>query len=120
MKINGLMYGRRTTQWIGTFEFTDPLNNLTARLEFSKGPGIFSRNALPIDCFEGTIMHNGTNEKSKVQGSWLEFIRFDGRLYWELETCDTVRPVPADDCLPSDCRYREVSITFRTGDLDRA
>jgi len=41
-------------------------------------------------------------------------------LYWELETCDAVRPTAIDKCLPSDCRYREDSIIFATGDLERA
>jgi hypothetical protein len=40
--------------------------------------------------------------------------------YWELETCDTVKPMPIEICLPSDCRYREDAIAFATGNLDNA
>lgn len=37
--------------------------------------------------------------------------------YWELEACETVIPVYIENCLASDCRYREDSIAFGTGDL---
>ena len=76
LKIEGLLYGRRTTKWFGPFEFNDTKNNLKAKLTFSEGAGFFNRYALPVDCFEGSILHNDT-EICKVQGSWLEFIRFN-------------------------------------------
>lgn len=41
---------------MGTFEFEDKTNNLKARLEFASKGGIFSRQGLPIDCFEGLIV----------------------------------------------------------------
>ncbi|CDW82058.1 oxysterol binding family protein [Stylonychia lemnae] len=119
MRISGLIFGKRTTTWLGSFEFVDNKNQLRAQLEFSKEGGFFTRQSLPIDCIEGTIQGQG-QEVSKIQGSWLEFLRFDDKLYWELETCDTVRPVAIDKCLPSDCRYREDSIAFGEGDLDKA
>jgi hypothetical protein len=40
--------------------------------------------------------------------------------YWELETCDAVKPIPVDHSLPSDCRYREDSIAFGMGDIKKA
>ena len=40
--------------------------------------------------------------------------------YWELETCDAVKPMPVDLSLPSDCRYREDSIAFGMGDIKKA
>jgi hypothetical protein len=35
MKIAGLLYGKRTTIWLGTIEFEDKANNLKAKVEFS-------------------------------------------------------------------------------------
>lgn len=43
MKISGLLFGKRTTQWVGSFEFIDKKNQLKAKLEFSKEAGFFSR-----------------------------------------------------------------------------
>jgi hypothetical protein len=79
MKIYGLLYGKRTTQWVGGIDFEYKKFGLSAKLEFSKEGGIFSRNTLPVDCIQGAITKNGV-EVSKVQGSWLEFLRFDGKL----------------------------------------
>jgi hypothetical protein len=59
LKFEGLLYGRRTSKWYGSFEFTDIKNNLKATLSFSEGPGFFNRFALPVDCLEGSITHNG-------------------------------------------------------------
>lgn len=55
MKISGLIYGRRTTQWIGGIEFTDETNGITGKFDFSKGSSFFNKKALPLDCFEGGI-----------------------------------------------------------------
>ncbi len=42
MKIAGLIFGKRTTQWVGGFVFRDKENAICAKLEFSKESGIFS------------------------------------------------------------------------------
>ena len=55
MKISGLLFGKRTTHWIGGIDFSDVQNNIYAHLEFSKEGGLFTRQALPIDCIEGHI-----------------------------------------------------------------
>ena len=59
LKVEGLLYGRRTSKWYGSFDFTDSKNNLKSTLSFSEGPGFFNRFALPVDCLEGSITHNG-------------------------------------------------------------
>lgn len=64
MKISGLTYGRRTTQWLGTFEFSDRENGIHAKLEFSQGAGFFNREALPLDCFEGTLKVKGVEHST--------------------------------------------------------
>jgi hypothetical protein len=43
MNISGLIFGKRTTQWIGSFEFFDKKNGLRAKLDFSKEGGFFTR-----------------------------------------------------------------------------
>jgi len=50
MKIQGLLFGKRTTHWIGGIDFIDRKNSITAHLEFSKEGGLFSRKGLPLDC----------------------------------------------------------------------
>jgi len=57
---------------------------------------------------------------NKCEGSWLEFLKFDDQLYWELETADSIKPYPIEKCLPSDCRYRADSIALSRGDLQLA
>ena len=42
MRISGLIYGKRTTTWLGSFEFIDKKNQLKAKLEFSKEGGFFT------------------------------------------------------------------------------
>ena len=80
MKICGLIFGKRTIEWLGGLEFTDKKNNLHAKLDFSKERGYFTRGtSLPIDCLEGSITRNG-GEVAKIQGSWLEFIKFNDKL----------------------------------------
>ena len=61
MKISGLMYGKRTTQWEGSIEFTDKKNSLRAKLQFSKEGGLFTRPSLPVDCLEGSITKEGVD-----------------------------------------------------------
>lgn len=78
LKMGGILYGKRTLQWIEALEFRDARNGLRAKLEFSQGPGVvYGGNSLPIDCFEGHISNDGGYKICKVQGSWLEFLRFN-------------------------------------------
>jgi hypothetical protein len=58
LKIDGLNKGRRTMQWEGSFKITDHVNNLNSKITFSNGPTFTNKVALPIDCFEGSIIKN--------------------------------------------------------------
>ncbi len=78
-KIAGLMFGKRLSHWLGHFTFEDKKHNLKAKLEFSPIAGFFSRRNLPCDCIQGSITQYG-NEISKIEGSWVEFIRFDEKM----------------------------------------
>ena len=56
----------------------------------------------------------------EVKGSWLEYPMFGDIEYWRLEETDVFKPIPAEKCLPSDCRFRTDSIAFDTGDMSNA
>lgn len=57
---------------------------------------------------------------SKVEGSWLEYIDFNGKKYWNIETIDPAPLVKINSPLPSDCRFREDLIYLAKKDLVKA
>lgn len=58
LKIEGLYKNRRTIKWEGAFNFRDTYNNISSIVTFSKGPSFTNSKALPVDCFEGTLIKN--------------------------------------------------------------
>ncbi|CAI2382818.1 unnamed protein product [Moneuplotes crassus] len=116
MKIGGLLFGKRTIKFSGKVQFSDPKNHLIGQLAFNSEGGIFKRKQGPVDQFTGTIERNGT-VVSEIEGSWLENISFDGKIYWQLDKCHMIKPIIPSKCLPSDCRFREDSVAFGEGDL---
>ena len=58
LKIDGLKKGRRTMQLEGSFNMIDHANNLNSKITFSNGPTFTNKVALPVDCFEGSIIKN--------------------------------------------------------------
>ena len=116
LKIEGIYKNRRSLQWEGSFNFRDAKNSIYSVITFSKGPSFTNSNALPLDCFEGSIVKN--NQKvCKVQGSWLEFLRFNNSTIWELETCEMIKPTGVNYALPSDSKYRSDLAAFKAGDI---
>ena len=66
-----------------------------------------------------------TNPICKVQGTWLGYVEFSKagtkdqfEKYWEMGKMQPVRPIPVENPLPSDCRYREDLIKLAEGDED--
>ena len=62
-------------------------------------------------------------EISKIDGSWLRNITFDGKEYWDIadEEMRPVRGIPdSENVLPSDWRYREDLIYLHREDITRA
>lgn len=57
---------------------------------------------------------------SRVEGSWLEFIAFDGVPYWEIGKLDPIKPIKTEDPLPSDCRFREDIVYLAMGDKNKS
>ena len=42
---------------------------------------------------------------SKVSGSWLENVVFDGKVYWALDRVEPAGLLKTLEPLPSDCRF---------------
>jgi len=51
MRINGLLFGKRTTQWLGGMKFEDPKHHLEARFDFAEEAGMFRAQRQPLDRF---------------------------------------------------------------------
>lgn len=117
LKINGLMMNKRTIQWEGSILFKDAKNNLECEISFPKA-GLFGiGRGKTYDEMAGTILQND-KAVCEVEGSWLSHLSFNERKYWDLETSDLILPVRLDDCLPSDCRYREDAVALSEGDIE--
>jgi len=57
----------------------------------------------------------------RVEGSWLDEIKFDDVCYWKNRQYQPFFPVQVEeDALPSDSRYRIDLVALRTGDLQAA
>lgn len=81
--------------------------------------GWFSKAKGPLDEFHGEITHNG-KRVCKIEGSWLNLLSFDGKIYWKLSKTSMFRPQMLQDVMPSDCRYREDSLEFGKGDMEKS
>jgi hypothetical protein len=57
---------------------------------------------------------------SSTKGSWVEFIEFDGKKYWDIEVISPAELISANKTLPSDCRFREDLIFLAEKDLNLA
>jgi hypothetical protein len=58
---------------------------------------------------------------SRVEGSWLDELKFDDVFYWKNRQYQPFFPVQVDEeALPSDSRYRIDLIALRSGDLQAA
>ncbi|CAD8169140.1 unnamed protein product [Paramecium octaurelia] len=119
-KVSGLIYGARLLEWYGSIKFVDQKNDMVCDIKFSEGAGmLIGRNQKPTDYFEGTLFqHNRVI--SKVEGSWLESISWDGIKYWDLEKIDPAYIIKSESPLPSDCRFRTDLIELSNHNLDGA
>ena len=55
-----------------------------------------------------------------MEGSWLEYVEFNGKRYWDLEKIDPATLIKINEPLPSDCRFREDLLFLAKKDLTRA
>eukprot|EP00922_Rhytidocystis_sp_ex-Travisia-forbesii_P063674 GHVS01094692.1.p1 GENE.GHVS01094692.1~~GHVS01094692.1.p1 ORF type:complete len:458 (-),score=88.58 GHVS01094692.1:16-1221(-) len=69
------------------------------------------------DSVYGEILKSGVEVVGRVEGSWLDELRFDGVRYWSLCDYEPAKPEPVDlsEVLPSDCRFREDALYLQIG-----
>jgi hypothetical protein len=127
----GLIWGDRVQDYGGCLTFTDKKNDLACDLVFNpEAPGWvaswFTTAKHPSDWLSGDIYRMSTRTKTKkdvlakVEGSWLSHLDVDGKRYWDLKEVAPWSIRPADDPLPSDCRYREDLQALLGGDEEEA
>eukprot|EP01103_Thecamoeba_quadrilineata_P019714 TRINITY_DN8109_c0_g1_i1.p1 TRINITY_DN8109_c0_g1~~TRINITY_DN8109_c0_g1_i1.p1 ORF type:complete len:366 (-),score=67.74 TRINITY_DN8109_c0_g1_i1:58-1155(-) len=136
--VRGIVYGERVVEYDGVFHFRDKKNKLGCQIHINppqEGTGFFfgwgaTKKKNPSDYFTGTIFRikgedyddlSARQTICTVEGSWVGQIDFDNTTYWDCETgLPKFQPIPVDDPLPSDCRFREDLKALQAGDYDEA
>ena len=119
--LNAKSEENRSSIWTGCAVFADVKNNLKGVVKFDESNKI-------IHSFEGSIyshkfpanykfdsiseMKLGEKKCSdkiltSCKGSWLENIKFENKVYWDINQNEPSFLNPIANCLPSDGRYRE-------------
>ncbi|KAL4469803.1 hypothetical protein ABPG72_022123 [Tetrahymena utriculariae] len=121
-KITGLLYGTRVLEFYETMTFVDQKNDLECIISFAEGASFFSRAEFPTDYFTGTInrISDKTQIINNVKGSWLEYLEFDAKRYWDIQLITPANLLSTQDPLPSDCRFREDLVYLAKKDLDQS
>eukprot|EP01017_Pseudomicrothorax_dubius_P046364 TRINITY_DN8156_c0_g1_i4.p1 TRINITY_DN8156_c0_g1~~TRINITY_DN8156_c0_g1_i4.p1 ORF type:complete len:199 (+),score=51.57 TRINITY_DN8156_c0_g1_i4:64-660(+) len=121
VRISGFLYGDRIIELFGDIHFEDKKNDLGLKLTFTER-GFFGFGDHDSDYFTGDIvkLSNPEIKLSKVEGSFIGNIKFDGKCYWDLEKIDPFTESKIEEPLPSDCRYREDANYLARKDLDKA
>jgi hypothetical protein len=140
--VGGILFGDRIIEYLGTIDFRDEKNGLSCDvvIDPKENTGFFGgwfsgAKRKPTDYFKGDILrfHNpaDVNKKnptkedyevvSKVEGSWLSCIEFDGEKYWNWhDSLKVYTPIKVEEPLPSDCRYRQDVQYLAKGELEEA
>jgi hypothetical protein len=117
MMIEGLLFGQRVGNFVGTFNIYYETHNMTCEIELNPKPkkflGLFGRKSkLPSDHFTATIYRDdgSTDAKSREvlasgKGSWLEYLEFDGEEMWNI--FDPQDEWSYTENLPSDSQNRK-------------
>ena len=92
---------------------------LNARLAFQKKGYFGLKENTTYDMMTGMIKQDD-EPVCEVEGSWLSHLCFNNKIYWDLETSDIILPMPVENPLPSDWRFREDSTALNTGDMEFA
>jgi len=126
MILTGILWGDRVFQWSGTIPFEDKKNGLKADIVFNpdKKTGLIryisafawpsSSNPTFVDHIRGEISQTIKGKEqvkvvSKIEGSWIDKITFDGQVYWAKRQYKPFKPMgaPVSEALPSDSQFRE-------------
>lgn len=140
------MWGERSLYYEDTVSFKDERNRLQCDVLFNAEgigflKGMFTKQKQPCDFIRGEIVRH-TAEKGKkkdvvaqLEGSWLAHLDVDGKRcavpsrrprltpagrLWSMETTLPHVIIPADDPLPSDCRFRDDLVALAEKDLPTA
>ncbi len=134
LQIGGTILGRRTTSYEGLLTIKDKTNKIYAQARFNpEKQGFFERmfnktEKHRTDFFKGFITKNKTLLKddsrkafyskdviSYIEGNWLEEMKIDGDVFWEVGKDKVHELTPASDSLPSDSSKRPDSIALTAG-----
>jgi len=125
--VRGIMFGERIIEYDGPITFHDKTNRIYAELRINPEPGgWFTWKKKPSDYIMGAIFrYEGTPQNRKqictIEGSWLGCVVFDKKYYWNWkDNLPKAKPIPVDDPLPSDCRFRKDIIQMKAGDMTAA
>ncbi|KAJ6232620.1 oxysterol-binding protein [Anaeramoeba flamelloides] len=116
--ISGVLWGDRVTNFTGKMLFEDQTNGLEAQIIFDPTSlgffkSIFFSQKSSTHTISGTIYKSPVKKKknkkifSKMEGSWIESISFDGEPYWDIDENIPERPIPEKNPLPSDSTFRK-------------
>ncbi|CAG9320769.1 KES1_4 [Blepharisma stoltei] len=98
---------------IGKMVFVDKKNNLECIVKI----GLDANN--PTDYFDGMIVEEGKRIVSKLKGTYMGYMDFDGVRYWDARFIDPL-PITQGVQLPSDSELREDLLLLRAGKVDEA
>eukprot|EP00475_Leptophrys_vorax_P045828 TRINITY_DN9663_c0_g1_i3.p1 TRINITY_DN9663_c0_g1~~TRINITY_DN9663_c0_g1_i3.p1 ORF type:complete len:383 (+),score=93.85 TRINITY_DN9663_c0_g1_i3:60-1208(+) len=124
--LRGILWGDRVAEFHGEMTVQDKRNKVTAKIKFNPDAvsylaSWFVTQSSPVDVFRGTIEQDG-RVVSKIEGSWLTHLDFDGERFVEFssEVQGTVKPMPDEVTLPSDARFRADLLALAQGDYELA
>jgi hypothetical protein len=105
-------FGTFYHQFIETIEYFDDTNNIYAC--YTPGKEKIQ------DYIEGYIEKDG-EKVWDISGSYVGYLEFDGVRYWDVRDTVKLKVNPTENyVLPSDSRFREDLISFKSGDVEEA
>mmetsp|Transcript_15437 Transcript_15437/g.26518 ORF Transcript_15437/g.26518 Transcript_15437/m.26518 type:complete len:389 (+) Transcript_15437:74-1240(+) len=126
--LHGIFYGERVATVSGKMQFRDVANQVGCVVTFNPDAKGFLRSLLswrsspkkPADYFIASVVKLSCDalERDDLSqepvicsgdGSWLESVTFDGKVYWDIKQATAKKAVAVADeeALPTDCRFRE-------------
>jgi len=106
-------WGTLRHETLGTMNFSDEEHNLECYIKFAP------YKKKPSDYIEGMIVENNKTIKSKITGTYLGYIDFDGIRYWDIREISPYKMDFVSD-LPSSGDNREDLTLLNCGDEDGA
>lgn len=122
--IRGVLWGDRQMEYHGNLEISDKANHLTCKIVFNPDAigwvaSFFYSSKNPIDYFRGDVML-GNMKVCQLDGSWLTHICIDNKKVMEFTSEKAHSPIPIDNPLPTDSRFRRDLNFLKANDLDQA